>query len=80
MPDPNLMSQGGELAVVGMTTVFFFLTTLVLALGIMSRAIRLMESRSAAKTPKMKGEDLTKRKAAAAAVAVHNYRTGRSIK
>ncbi|MEC9247995.1 MAG: OadG family protein [Pseudomonadota bacterium] len=80
MPELNLMSQGSELAVIGMTTVFFFLTTLVFAMEAMSRTIRLMESRSSAKTPKMKTENLTRQKAAAAAVAVHNHRTGRPIK
>ena len=80
MPELNLMSQGGELAIIGMTTVFFFLTTLVFAMGAMSRAIRLIESSSAAKKPKMEIENLTIQKAAAAAVAVHNHRTGRPIK
>jgi len=74
MQESNLLSEGTQLAIIGMGTVFFFLTTLVFATIIMSRIIILIESRSRIESNEKNYNTLEEQKIAAAAIAVHNYR------
>lgn len=76
MPVSGLLSEGLNLLVLGMGTVFAFLALLVWAVGVMSRFAQAIESRKPppalqpARSPRG-GGDLV----AVIAAAVHRYRT-----
>ena len=67
----NLVSQGFELALIGMGTVFVFLTVLVIAMTVMSRlVIRLQPAAVAAEAAPTGGDE----EIAAIAAAITEHR------
>ena len=80
MQDLNLISEGTRLAIVGMSTVFFFLTALVITTGLMSRVVNLIESKKDSHafgptTDKSTEEEIAK----VVAVAVHIHKNRRPV-
>ena len=74
MQELNLMSEGAELAVVGMSTVFFFLTTLVFTTELMSRIVTLVELADKKNVNGPTPGEKAAQKVAAVAAAVHKHR------
>ena len=69
---PSLLAQGLTLMLVGMGTVFVFLTLLVLAMSLMSRIVGRIVS-----TGDVDGDGPTADEVAAISAAVHEHRKGR---
>ena len=65
-----IVAQGLELAIIGMGTVFFFLTFLVFAIMLMSWLVNSQEQAAPPGTP----EAANNRKLAAISAAIHQHR------